>query len=123
MWLFTVWGFYSIAVFRDGRSKLAAVRARRRSHLEQLSKAFAAAFRNRPILYGAANDYPYRVTMPFSVWLKLLDGMAAEQDWSNFKDAAAVRLGRFDDYTDELHHVWQQMKVLESPVDDATEVI
>lgn len=113
MWLFTRYGFYSTACARkpDGSRDpdQIMVRARREDHLQGLQARLSslAAF---PILATPGRDYAYRIVVPKPVWAAALYELAAEQDWSNFKNQAAAYQGEAGaEYVRALHDVWERM--------------
>lgn len=113
MWLFTRYGFFSIACARSANGSLdphtLMVRGRRKAHLENLQSRFkqiAAA----EIITLPDCDYRYRLIVPKTVWSTVVAELAEEQTWSNFKNEA----GRFqgaagEDYERALHIVWEVM--------------
>lgn len=118
MWIFSRYGFYSIACGSkaDGSvdSQTMMVRARRADHLRELKSRFPAlaeleliALRNR--------DYRYRIIVPKPVWMTVLAGLAEEQEWSNFKQEVAAQNRKNDaDYIHALHAVWKLMLNLQA---------
>lgn len=118
MWLFTRYGFYSTACARrpDGSrdpDKI-MVRARRSEHLDRL-KAHLASLAAFPILFTPDRDYGYRIVVPKPVWATALYDLAAEQDWSNFKNQVATYQGAAgSEYADALHDVWERMGRLQA---------
>jgi hypothetical protein len=112
MWIFTVYGFYSVSAARNGQ---VSVRARVRSHLERLRRRFR--LRN-PIRLTENRDYRYRLWMSKQAWAGILAQLAAEQTWDNFKDAATARIQDKQDiwYVESLHRVWSEMERLQRRV-------
>jgi hypothetical protein len=117
MWVFSRYGFYSVASASkpDGSidSGLVMVRARVRKHLEDLQVRF-------PLLAGAEirhwpdHDYSYRILMAKESWVATIAELAQEQEWSNFKDETEAFQGvAGSEYVDTLHRVWSIMKNLE----------
>jgi hypothetical protein len=113
MWLFTRYGFYSIACASkpngspDARTVM--VRARCSAHLQDLKKRF-------PTIAGAEivtlpnRDYRYRLLVPKNVWAGLVAELASEQEWSNFKNEVERFQGTVgSDYSAALHRVWSIM--------------
>lgn len=113
MWIFTRYGFYSIACARkpDGSidPAMMMVRARRKSHLARLQFRFpklAAA----EIVKTESTDYRYRLVVPKADWTAALAELAEEQSWSNFKSEAARFQGQAGArYIHALHDVWSVM--------------
>jgi hypothetical protein len=113
MWLFTRYGFFSLACARkpDGSPdpESLMVRGRRREHLANLQKRFPALAGTEIVLLPN-RDYRYRLIVAKNVWVNVVAELAQEQDWSNFKNEAARFLGPVEkDYTDALHEIWGVM--------------
>jgi hypothetical protein len=105
MWIFTRYGFFSIASARLKDGKVSAnkvmVRARQRRH----RKSHGTICRARR-LHSDHNDYRYRIIVAKTTWTKIVGGLATEQAWSNFKHEAKRFLGAaYDDYVRVLHRV------------------
>ncbi|HEV2326444.1 MAG TPA: hypothetical protein VGS10_21075 [Terracidiphilus sp.] len=121
MWVFTRYGFVSIACAskHDGSVDEARVmvRARLREHLENLCERFPnSEMAKVPILNDAGTDYRFRVVIPKSEWATILNELALEQTWTNFKNEASrfARLKKTSSsYVDALHDVWQVMARLQ----------
>jgi len=116
VWLFTRYGFYSIACARkaDGSIDPATVmvRARLAAHLRNLQERFPA-LAGEKILTVPDCDYRYRLILPKQLWADALSALALEQDWSNFKNEAA-KVNGHDEYVMALHKVWGVMYDLQS---------
>ena len=114
MWIFSVFGFYSIACAdKPGTKKIdkntVMVRARVRKHLENLKNRFPS-LADTEILALPGRDYGFRLIMPKIVWVEVLKDMAEEQTWSNFKTEAAARSADTGSaYIEKLHAVWWEM--------------
>ena len=117
MWVFTRYGFFSIACGNKADGKLDAetvmVRARLREHLKALQERFAETeIGKAEILNWSQRDYRYRIVVPKTAWAAALTEMAMEQTWSNFKNEAG-RFARIKNmaygYVDALHSVWEVM--------------
>jgi hypothetical protein len=116
MWIFTRYGFVSIACAKkpDGSidEDTLMVRARARKHLENLQERFRdTAFGKAEILTGAGTDYKFRVIIPKAEWASVVSQLAMEQTWSNFKSEAA-RFGHMKTsglYIHALHEIWAIM--------------
>ena len=119
MWLFTRYGFYSIACAqtKDGSTDppTMMVRARRKSHLQALQKRFAQ-LAGIDIVMLPRRDYRYRLIVAKTSWTEIVTELASEQEWSNFKNEAA-RFGGTgsSDYVHALHEVWAIMNDLQRP--------
>jgi hypothetical protein len=113
MWIFTRYGFYSIACAQkpDGSidPQTVMVRARARRHLVNLQARFKNISK-LSIRVTPRNDYRFRLIVAKSIWCQLLSELAAEQEWRNFKGEAA-RFGGDEEsaYLDALHAVWGYM--------------
>lgn len=119
MWIFSRWGFYSIACAnKPGSPEIdpdtVMVRARVRRHLVNLQKRF-------PVLAGAkilalpGRDYDYRIIVPKATWVQVLTGLAEEQTWSNFKNEATAHQAETSaQYIQKLHSVWADMLELQN---------
>jgi len=120
MWIFTIYGFYSIACAdKPGTKEIdpdtVMVRARCKDHLQNLQKRYPE-LASSEILSPPNRDYGYRLILPKSVWVAALQEMAEEQEWSNFKSEVAQRMGRDGaEYTEALHDVWRIMYRLQEP--------
>lgn len=103
MWLFTVYGFFSVS-WSGGR---VSIRARDRQHLETLMRRFS--FLTGTVVRTPNRDYRYRLVVTRAVWEKVAAGLASELNWDNFKDEAKVRRGKADsNYIAMLHKVWYE---------------
>jgi hypothetical protein len=116
MWIFTIYGFYSVACVKgaDGRpvQDTVMVRARKKKHLQNLKDKFAAI--EGEIITSNHADYRYRVVMPKDVWVSILSELAAEQRWSNFKNEVADNWALCgSDYHETLHEVWEAGRKLQ----------
>ena len=121
MWVFTRYGFFSIACARNKNGSIdidrVMVRARMRKHLDNLRERFPdSAFGRAEILRDAGTDYLFRVIVAKSEWAAALSQMAMEQTWPGFKSEAA-RFERLHEdssrYVDALHQVWWSMAKLQ----------
>ena len=87
MWVFTRYGFYSIACASKSDGSLdnqsVMVRARCIAHLRSLQKRFPALAVGK-ILDLPNHDYRYRLVIPKASWVAIIDELAQEQEWSNF---------------------------------------
>jgi hypothetical protein len=116
MWVFTRYGFYSIACAAqaDGSPDpdTVMVRARAEEHLRALQMRFpdlAAA----GIVTSPDQDYRYRIFLPKRVWAGVLSELAMEQKWSNFKnEVAAYNAPNGKEYVDAVFDVFARMALL-----------
>ena len=121
MWIFTRYGFYSIACASkpDGSldSQSVMVRARCIDHLRSLQKRFPALAVGN-ILELPNRDYRYRLIIPKASWTAIVGELAQEQEWSNFKNEGAKYQGTSGrGYVDALHEVWGVMNRLQQDED------
>jgi hypothetical protein len=117
MWLFTRYGFFSVACASKSDGALdpdtLMIRARRKAHLQKLQVRFPAIARAE-ILAWPNSDYRYRIIITKTVWAEIVAALAREQTWSNFKDEAAHFQGTTGSaYVDALHKVWSTMHRLQ----------
>jgi len=117
MWLFTRYGFFSVVNARSPQHRTdpdtLMVRARRIAHLRNLQTRFPSL-----AAYAVAttpdHDYRYRIVLPKSTWLPVLEALGEEQRWSNFKSETSRHLGPAGaDYVHALHRVWSVMAELQ----------
>ena len=113
MWIFTRYGFFSIACADKADGSLdplkMMVRARREAHLQNLQKRFPASA-GAEIVSLPGHDYRYRLVIPKATWVTIVAELAQEQEWSNFKNEARRFQGAEGaDYVDALHSVWEVM--------------
>lgn len=117
MWVFTRYGFYSIACASKSDGSLDStsvmVRARCIAHLRNLQKRFPVLAVGE-ILKLANHDYRYRLVIPKPSWITIIGELAQEQEWSNFKNEAAKYQGKSGrSYVAALHDVWGVMHRLQ----------
>ncbi len=117
MWLFTRYGFYSIACAskQDGSidSDTIMIRARDIDHLKRLQKRFQT-IGDAEIVTLPNRDYRYRLMVPKDVWTMIVAELAQEQEWANFKNEAARFQGHpGSHYAHALHEVWRVMHDLQ----------
>ena len=118
MWIFTRYGFYSIACADKPGTKIidpdtVMVRARVKKHLNNLQDRFTT-LADTKILTLQGHDYDFRMLIPKSTWLQILNQLADEQVWRNFKLEAANNVKQTGiDYTRALHEVWGTMYSLQ----------
>jgi hypothetical protein len=89
------------------------VRARVRSHLEALQARFLT-LREAELIETPHADYRYRIVVPKEAWAGAVAEMIQEQEYTNFKNAAAEAQGANDGgYVHSLHEVWGVMHRLQ----------
>lgn len=108
MWLFTIYGFFSV-VFKKDKKQWVNIRARVKGDLETLLKHWPVGAGDTPeILTTPDNDYPYRILVDEPTWF-VVCAMLAQSVLSveNFKDEVTKRQGhaRHDVYL----KVWRVM--------------
>jgi len=114
MWVFTVYGFYSVVCARnqDGtttETNILMVRARVRHHLDTLQGRFKE-LADYSIRETPDTDYRYRMIVPKARWKEVVAQMVEELSYGNFKDEAARSLGFEErDYIHALHDVWKRL--------------
>lgn len=89
MWILSTIGFFSV-VSDGGDSERLLVRARVRADLETLRDQYLNGLE---IVEGAGTDYRYRAYVRRADFERVAAGMAADIDYSNFKNAVAARQG------------------------------
>lgn len=108
MWIFTRYGFFSIACAK-GSDYLLMIRTRNRQHLEILQAAFEDLIGKHQIVEHSHTDYPYRIFVIKPDWEKVMLRLIQEQTWSNFKDEVQRYSTDDGEYLHSLHNVWQEM--------------
>jgi hypothetical protein len=121
MWIFTRYGFFSIACAEKqgggtDEDKV-MVRARMREHLNSLRERFPdTSLSTAPILTHAGTDYMFRIIVPKTEWAAILSELAMELNWRNSKSEAAKfarEKGTSHHYIEALHDVWSIMAELQ----------
>ncbi len=121
MWIFTRYGFFSIACASKPDGTISPdtvmVRARLHEHLVSLKNCFPdSELGKAEILSWDGRDYRYRIILPKAAWVATLAELAAEQTWSNFKNETS-RFSRAKNmtsaYVDALHRIWDVMHRLQ----------
>jgi len=117
MWIFTRYGFFSIACASKTDGTIdpdnLMVRARLHEHLVSLRDRFPdSEIGKAEILSWDGRDYKYRIIVSKVAWVGALTEMAAEHTWSNFKNEAskfsrAKKMAHA--YVDSLHQIWEVM--------------
>lgn len=116
MWIFTIYGFYSIACATgpDGRPdpETVMVRARKKKHLQNLKDKFPSI--EGEIATSKTADYRFRFLLPKAEWVPILGELAQEQSWSNFKSKVHANEAQCgEEYGRALHTVWGTMNALQ----------
>ncbi len=113
MWLFTRYGFYSVACAEGKGAErdpgLFMIRARKIAHLKALRKRFPE-LADCSVTCSEHRDYRYRIFVAKVIWMGVMSELASEQTWSNFKNETARFQGAEGDaYLNALHQVWSVM--------------
>ena len=111
MWIFTVYGFYSISA-KQGSPRV-FIRARDKQHLLNLKARVKDWIGKCPVITTPNRDYGYRLSVPKDVWVEIAANLAEEQTWDNFKSECTRRFGTRDPYIAALHEVWYRMSQLQ----------
>jgi hypothetical protein len=120
MWIFTRYGFYSVACVdfpgtRRINPDVVMVRARVRKHLVNLQQRFPSLALIK-IFTLPGRDYAFRFVVAKAVWAEAVKELVEEQTWSNFKNEAQDRAYLTSPrYVSLLHEVWRVMIDLEWP--------
>jgi hypothetical protein len=121
MWIFTRYGFFSIACATGADGAIDAdtvmVRSRLREHLLNLKARFPETELGKAKIQSSdRTDYRYRIVLPKVEWVAALAALATEQTWSNFKNETS-RFSRAKKaaygYVDALHRIWDVMHRLQ----------
>jgi len=120
MWIFGTEGMFSAVCPRsegghgsDIETDKIMVRARVRNHIEALQARFPA-LRGAELIETPHADYRYRIVVPKEAWADAVRDMVMEQEYTNFKNAAAEAQGADDSgYVSALHEVWSVMRRLQ----------
>ncbi len=120
MWLMTTMGMFSAVCPRTegGRGSQVEtdkimVRARVKSHIEALQERFGE-LGDAELIETLNSDYRFRIIVDKTAWMEAVGRMIAEQDYTNFKNAADSVQGRAGTaYIRALHRVWDVMYELQ----------
>ena len=113
MWIATKYGWFSMVRAHDGIRFM--VRARRKSHLEELIYAMDfLKVSNTQIVETVHTDYKFRIFITEAQLKMIMLEMVEDLDYSNFKnEAKEFQEGRqvegTDNYIESLHQVWWEM--------------
>jgi hypothetical protein len=98
----------------------AIVRARVRAHLEALQNRFGSDYGalRQTITKTDKRDYGWRIMLPLAAWSHIVEKLAAEQTWSNFKNEAEQfgreqQSAKWEKYVHALHEIWLIMARLQ----------
>lgn len=109
MWLFTRYGFFSVVQDHQKRKNV-LIRARNRKHLEDLfvSLDFHTPHSAKEVIEETPDrDYRYRVSVDRRAYAGLLQSLAMDLDYPNFKDSVHQRLSKDIPYNQLVNKVWQ----------------
>jgi len=131
MWIFTVYGFFSVVNTTDSnnangevdpKDQVIEVRSRYKEHLESLMNRFDEQIGDAEILgYDDVNsayvnrDYEYRIIINEEDWVHLGAMLSADITYPNFKDEVAVaitqdpRLAKTP-YMEQLYSVYNSVQ-------------
>ncbi len=99
MWLFTRHGFYSVVEKPKGTL---CVRSRSAKDLEALMRL--AHLEPKAILSNVGTDYPHRILLDPSEWLTVMEALAKDVTYPNFKASVAdARVGLY-------HDIWARVR-------------
>ena len=120
MWLMTTMGMFSAVCPRTEKghggkveTDKIMVRARVRGHIEALRERFSD-LGDAELIETRHADYRYRIIVDKAAWTEAVGQMIAEQDYTNFKNAADSLQGRSGTaYIHALHRVWDVMHELQ----------
>jgi len=122
MWIFTKHGFFSAVCARQGSGghhepidpTRIMVRARDRGHLDALKKRFPDWLGACAIQESTGADYAHRIFVDKATWCRVLEALADETDYDNFKSKVARHQGSAGAaYSHSLHDVWSVMHRLQ----------
>ncbi len=114
MWLLTRYGFFSVVQARQMENgkvtqlpdpQRMMIRARDRSHLENLRRRFSP-LATTEILETSHTDYRYRMIVSRQEWLSLAGELAQDVDYGNFKGVCGRSPDLGSEYNAMLHDVW-----------------
>lgn len=108
MWIFTLYGFFSVVADQRDPSCV-QFRARDRTHLEALCDAFFALGGYPEIIATPHADYPFRIVLRQDIAAGIMECMTAEivgGRVTNFKSAVAKARDEDPAYNGLLHEVW-----------------
>jgi hypothetical protein len=123
LWIFSVHGFVSAVAARKKNGEidpgLIMLRARDRSHLENLQAAFPDLATSK-IVQTQHTDYAFRIFVQRAVWVKVAGELANEvAGYGNFKNEV-LRTNGPCLYEKLLHGVWGIMRRLQDkPIPNA----
>jgi hypothetical protein len=113
MWIASKFGWFSCVCGKAKKGKgpdlsVIMVRARARTHLEQLMQEYPTPFKGVELRESPTADYRFRVVIPHSTFVGLVAMIAQDVDYTNFKSEVAAREGT-SLYEQALHRIWAVM--------------
>lgn len=107
MWIFTQQGFFSINTDPTNKSNL-QFRARRIADLNNIKAAFPGATKGSKVIKLTGTDYPFRLSLHRDNVSAIVQQMANQIDYANFKDRVKATPGQ-EDKVPALMDVWHVM--------------
>lgn len=87
MWIFSKIGFFSVVEHKDDPD-LVMVRARYKEDIDRLHHAIMDFSKvDLPVERTLNADYYFRMTIPKMTWARIMEAVAADIDYTNFKNA------------------------------------
>ena len=110
MWLITEHGMYSVSKDWDDDLRV-YVKARRRKYLEHLQEINPRLKSGKPVTgiqieHTPEQDYPYRTTIPHTLWQVLAAILAQDIDYEKFKQRVEDQYGAAHPYNQFLLDTW-----------------
>lgn len=120
MWLFTLFGFFSVVQSAEKRKgqkgPMMMIRGRDLKEMKNLVKYFDV-LRKYKIQTGVGTDYKYRVVVTKKDWLTVSDLMTRWIEYPNFKDAVASVPNQSPEYVQRLMRLWALIRQVYGVVD------
>jgi hypothetical protein len=122
MWIFTKYGFYSAVCARsvDEPSQPAVdaerviVRSRLLVHLKALRNRFHELLSFHEIEASNETNYAYRMFIPKEIWGEILQALAEEMAYDNFRfEVAKFQRQAGSDYLQTLEKIWMATQQLQ----------
>lgn len=119
MWLFTVYGFFSVVQSAEKKKgqkgPMMMIRGRDADEMYCLRSAFPFLKKYRTAI-NDGTDYKYRIVISKADWIKLSAELAKEIDYPNFKDEAA-KVDASPGYCHRLMQMWALIRKVYGVVD------
>jgi hypothetical protein len=110
MWLQTVYGWFSVVCDHTGTKVIPGkvlIRARVKSHLLDLLKAFPELRPEDPPVHLPGRDYAWRIRCAKADWVKVAGRLAEDVNYTNFKNAVHELRPEDMSYIHALHETWR----------------